>query len=214
MGSCHNQSINFTPAPTFPRTGIAANVSASASSALAVAFGSSSSSVCTVNASTGALSLLAIGLCAITGDQAGNALDWNAAPQATQSFQVYNGTTAGLIFSAVTVDGTIQTPSCTGTIGSSYSCTVSKGQNNAVLKATINFANSSGTATIFSAQDQNTSAAYGGKNPGPTTLVLPANTNATNVQAQVNRNGSGTATITVTYTRPDGVAWTATLSTN
>jgi hypothetical protein len=208
-----NQTITFGTAPAFARTGVSgSSVSATATSGLAVAYASTTASVCTVNSSTGALTLVAIGQCIITADQAGNA-DWNAATQATQSFQVYNGGTAGLIFTAVTVAGTSQTPTCTGTVGSTYSCTVPKGANNSTLAATITFATSSASPSVFSTQNQTISVAYVGKNLGPATVTVLGNQSGSSTQAQVDRNGTNNATITVTFTRPDGGTWTATLST-
>jgi hypothetical protein len=208
-----NQTVTFGTAPTFARTAVSgSSVSATASSALAVLFGSSTSSICTVNSSTGALTLLTIGLCTATGDQGGNT-DWNAAAQATQSFQVYNGSTAGLIFSSVTVNGVSKTPTCTGVVGTTYSCTTPGVANNATLAATINFASSAASPTVFSAVDQNIAVAYVGKNLGSSSVTILANQSASSTKAQVDRSGSGNASITVTYTRPDGGTWTAVLST-
>jgi hypothetical protein len=60
-------------------------VSATASSGLAVSFGSATPAVCTVTGTT--VHLVAIGTCTIDADQAGDA-NWNAAPQVSQSFAV------------------------------------------------------------------------------------------------------------------------------
>src|SRR5262249_51511810 len=62
-------------------------VSASASSGLAVTFtiDASAASVCSVSGST--VSFIGVGTCVIDADQAGNA-NYNAAPQAQQSFAV------------------------------------------------------------------------------------------------------------------------------
>jgi hypothetical protein len=208
-----NQTVTFGAAPTEARTGISgSSVSATASSALAVAFGTATSPVCSVGSSTGALTLLTVGLCTITGDQGGST-DWNIAPQATQSFQVYNGTVAGLIFASVTVQNVSQTPSCTGAIGTTYTCNVSGSSMNDTLKASVVFANSSGSATVYSAQNQTISNAYVGKNPGTATVTILANQSTSSTQVQVDRSGNGQAQITVTFTRPGGGTWTAILKT-
>ena len=82
------QAITFAAAPTGVVVGGSGfSVSASASSGLAVTYSSTTSGICSVDAATGALSLLAAGTCAIAADQAGDA-NWSAAPQVTQSFAV------------------------------------------------------------------------------------------------------------------------------
>jgi hypothetical protein len=178
-----------------------------------VTFGSSTSSICTVNSSSGALSLLTIGLCTITGNQSGNT-DWNAAPQATQSFQVYNNTVAGLIFSNVTVAGSTTTVSCSGTIGTTYTCTTAtSGANGATLAAKVAFANTSPTATVFSAAAQLIDITYTGKNFGADPVNVAANASTSTETASVDRSGAGQAKITATFTKPDGGTWTAVLQT-
>src|SRR5439155_768904 len=64
--------------PTYP-------VAATASSGLAVTFGSSTPAACTVSGST--VSFVGVGTCTVTANQAGNA-NYQAAPQAIQSFTV------------------------------------------------------------------------------------------------------------------------------
>jgi hypothetical protein len=80
-----NQTITFGPAPSDAGAGGTVTVTATASSGLAVSYGSSTTGVCTVNSSSGVVTVLTSGTCTITADQAGNA-DWNAAPQTQQSF--------------------------------------------------------------------------------------------------------------------------------
>lgn len=76
-----NQTVNFAPAPKIAvgGTGI---VSATASSGLAVSFGSTTPFICTV--SGGTVTGVAAGTCTIAAIQAGNA-KYNAAPQTTQA---------------------------------------------------------------------------------------------------------------------------------
>ncbi len=68
----------------------ALTLAASASSGLAVSYGSNTTTVCTVNSSSGVVTFLKVGSCSITVSQAGNA-DWNAAPSVTQVFSITKG---------------------------------------------------------------------------------------------------------------------------
>lgn len=79
-----SQTITFGTAPTV-NVGTTGTVSATASSGLAVTYGSSTPGICTISGST--VTGVAQGSCTITADQAGNAT-YNAAPQVTQSFTV------------------------------------------------------------------------------------------------------------------------------
>ncbi len=70
----------YSPGGTFPIAPLA-----SASSGLAVTYGSATAGVCTVSGST--VSIVSAGTCTLTADQAGNGA-WNPAPQATQSLTI------------------------------------------------------------------------------------------------------------------------------
>jgi hypothetical protein len=83
-----NQTITFGPqsGQTYSPGGtFAIEPPASASSGLAVAYGSSTPATCTVSAST--VSIVAAGTCTITADQPGDAA-WNPAPQVSQSVAI------------------------------------------------------------------------------------------------------------------------------
>jgi hypothetical protein len=83
-----DQTIAFDPAPTGAKVGSSGvSVHATATSGLAVSYSSTTVSICTVNASTGALTLLAEGTCTIAADQAGNGT-YAAASQVTQNVAV------------------------------------------------------------------------------------------------------------------------------
>ncbi len=83
-----SQTIVFGPAPTGINVGAKGRVvHATASSNLAVTYGSQTIGICTVDPTTGALALLAVGTCLVSADQAGNA-NWNAAPQQVLSLAV------------------------------------------------------------------------------------------------------------------------------
>ncbi len=83
------QTITFEliAAQTFGITPV--NLSASASSGLAVTLASTTSSVCTVSGNS--LTLLAAGNCSVTASQSGNS-SYAAAPSVTRSFSVLQGT--------------------------------------------------------------------------------------------------------------------------
>ncbi len=81
-----NQTIAFGAAPSLSLGGTA-TVSATATSGLAVTYGSLTPAVCTVSATSGLVTDLTIGDCTIAANQPGNAF-FNAAPQATQTINV------------------------------------------------------------------------------------------------------------------------------
>ncbi len=82
------QSITFAALPAMMYGTAPFGLSATASSGLAVSFGSTTSTVCTVSGST--VSLVGVGLCTIEATQAGNA-DYSAAQAIMQSFVVNQG---------------------------------------------------------------------------------------------------------------------------
>lgn len=81
-----NQTISFADAPVLSFGGTA-NVSATASSNLAVTYSSTTPAVCTVHSSSGLVSDLTVGVCTIAANQAGD-INFNPAPQATQTMSV------------------------------------------------------------------------------------------------------------------------------
>jgi hypothetical protein len=83
-----SQAIAFSQVPTGMNVGATGKVMhAAATSTLAVTYGSQTTGICAVNSTSGALTLLAVGACTITADQAGNA-NWGAAPEVTVGFAV------------------------------------------------------------------------------------------------------------------------------
>jgi ABC-type Fe3+-hydroxamate transport system substrate-binding protein len=81
-----NQTISFGVVPTLSLGGTA-SVLATASSGLPVNYSSMTSTVCSVDSSTGLVADLTAGACIIAANQAGNA-NFNAAPQVTQTITV------------------------------------------------------------------------------------------------------------------------------
>ena len=119
------QTIRFGTAPTLA-LGTTATVTATASSALAVSYSSTTPAVCSVNASSGLVTDLAAGLCVIAADQAGND-SFAPAATVTQNLSVLVNPAQTLSFGtapALTLYGTA-TVSATATSGLavSYSST-------------------------------------------------------------------------------------------
>ncbi len=84
----NSQTIAFDPAPTGATVGMSgASVHATATSGLAVSYTSTTTSICTVDSGTGALTLLAVGTCTIAANQAGNGT-YAAASQVSQNVAV------------------------------------------------------------------------------------------------------------------------------
>ena len=82
-----DQTITFGPLANVP-VGPAITVAATASSALVVAFSTTTPTVCTATGTNGAtITPIAFGTCTVEADQAGNTT-YNAAPAVTQSFGV------------------------------------------------------------------------------------------------------------------------------
>ncbi|MBP6008879.1 MAG: hypothetical protein KA740_14405 [Rhodoferax sp.] len=90
------QTILFAAAPTLALGGTA-TVAATASSGLAVSYGSTTPTVCSVNASSGLVTNLTAGTCVIAANQAGND-DFAPAAQLTQSLQVLVNPTQTISF--------------------------------------------------------------------------------------------------------------------
>jgi serine protease inhibitor ecotin len=135
------QAITFGTAPTgvvVGGTGKAVSATGGASGN-PVTFSSTTPLVCSVNASTGALTLIASGTCTIAADQAGNA-NWLAAPPVTQDVTVGAGAQATLTITGPSsatfgaADATFTTTGGSGTgattfdAGSSTACSIVAGQ--------------------------------------------------------------------------------------
>lgn len=121
----NTQVISFGAVPTLNLLGTA-TISASASSGLAVSYSSKTSSICTVNSSTGLVTDKTVGTCIIAANQSGNST-YAAAAQVTQSISVTFDPNQTISFGAVptlTFGGTT-TVSATATSGLavSYSST-------------------------------------------------------------------------------------------
>jgi sugar lactone lactonase YvrE len=111
-----SQTITFATAPAGQVAGTTLNLSASATSGLAVAFASSTPAVCTVSGSVA--SLLAAGTCTIQANQPGNS-EYSPAPAVSQSFTVAYASQSitFAIVAASQVAGTTLTLSASATSG-------------------------------------------------------------------------------------------------
>jgi hypothetical protein len=111
-----NQTISFTStAPAAAAVGGATyTVTATATSGLPVAFtiDPSASTVCTISGST--VSFIGVGTCVVDANQAGNA-NYNAAPQAQQSFAVAKGSQTISFTSTAPAGATVAGPTYTVT---------------------------------------------------------------------------------------------------
>jgi hypothetical protein len=125
---------------------------------------------------------------------------------------VVNAQAAGLVFSGVTLNGTSITPSCTGTVGSSYGCTVSGGGNNAVVVANVGFGTSAGAAVSYSGATETLSWSTTGKNTGSGTVTVAPNATTSTAAVSATKNGVNAAAVTVTFTESGGATWTAVLT--
>ncbi len=81
----HAQTITFPALADTTIGGVAPVPAASATSGLAVAYAAAPSSVCSISGTT--ITLVALGTCTVTANQAGDA-DWQAAAPVSRSFQV------------------------------------------------------------------------------------------------------------------------------
>jgi hypothetical protein len=115
-----------------------------------------------------------------------------------------------LAFANVTVGGSSVTPSCAGAVGTTYTCSVSGG-NNAVVAANVTFANSSGTATVYSADNQTINWTATGKNAGSGTVTVLGGQSTSSTTVSATKSGSNAAQVTFTFSVPGGGSWTAVL---
>lgn len=217
------QSITFSAAPTLVAGGTA-TVQATATSGLAVTYGSSTPTICSVGASTGLVSGLAAGSCVITANQAGDAT-WASAAQVTQTIQVTGDQVQTITFgSAPTLAvhdlASVQATASSG-LAVSYSslttatCSVQSGSGliTALASGTCTVAaNQAGNASYAAAtqvtQTVTISAAAGSAAPGtPQGVSVTAGStlgSASVTASSVQANGSAITTYTVTST-PSGI---------
>src|ERR1019366_8471658 len=146
------QTITFTPAAPGSATvgGSTYTVAATASSGLPVSFSSGTPPVCSVVGS--AVSFVGVGTCTIDANQAGNS-NYDAAPQAQQSFALSKGsqtiTFTSTARSSATVGGPTYTVAATASSGLPVSFTIDAASSSvcSISGATVSFVGP-GTCTI------------------------------------------------------------------
>lgn len=127
-----DQTINFDALPDIGFGSPNFTLAATTTSALAVAFTSSTPAVCTVAGKT--VKLIAAGTCTIAANQAGNA-SYNAAPQVTRSFAV--------LLTATTVT-TIQTSKEPSVVGQAYTVTATVTSPTGIPKGSVTVSDGQG----------------------------------------------------------------------
>jgi hypothetical protein len=194
------QTITFTSTPPAPGViGRTYGVTATATSGLAVTFSlDATSSGCSIAGAT--VTFTAAGTCKVNADQAGNAA-YLAAPRVQQSITVTAVT--GMVWSNVKVNGTAVPAgsiTCTGTIGTTYSCSVNGGNNDTVT-ANVVFANASGAATVYSSTAPNSTVnlTATGKTAGSSTVTINAGATTSTGTATAQKNGSNPGQVTATF---------------
>jgi hypothetical protein len=160
--TANTQTISFGAVPALNLSGTA-SVSATASSGLAVSYSSTTTSVCTVNSSTGLVTDLTVGTCIIAANQSGNTV-YAPAAQVTQSIPVifdHNQTISFAAAPTLSLGGTaVVSATATSGLAVSYSSTTT-------TVCTVNSSNglvtdmTTGTCTIAADQagDANFNAA-------------------------------------------------------
>jgi hypothetical protein len=129
--------------------------------------------------------------------------------------RVVNANVTGLAFASVKV-GTASVPyTCSGVIGTTYTCTIDdpKPANNATVSATVSFVSAGGSPTSYSSELSTVDALQTGKTPGSSSVTIAANETATSATVSAQKNGSNPAQVTVTFT-DGGTTWTAVLKIN
>jgi hypothetical protein len=148
---------DFTATPPSGAIGESSTLSATASSGLAVTFGSTTPAICTVAGST--VSYLAVGTCTVTADQAGDA-SFNPAPQVTLDIGV--GLTDQVItnFVAAPATGVVFGSSVLSATGGASGNPVTFGSNTpavcTVAGSTVTYV-TAGTCTVTADQAGNAS---------------------------------------------------------
>ncbi|MFZ3161667.1 MAG: cytochrome c [Rhodoferax sp.] len=150
-----SQSISFA-SPGAQTVGTPATLSATSSSGLAVAFASTTPSVCTVSGNT--LTPLAAGNCTITADQAGNA-SFAAAATVSRTFAVSNPAVSASAATGKTLYASNNCGMCHGTPPATLK--VLNGANNpTVIRSAINSVGTMGNYSGLTDQNLADIAAY------------------------------------------------------
>jgi hypothetical protein len=113
--------------------------------------------------------------------------------------KVVNAAVAGLVFTGITS----ATGTCPGSVGASYSCSVTGGPN-AVVSTGVAFADSTGALTAYSSDPQTFNYTIAGRNTGSGSVTVTGGTSTSTTTITATKQGNTNETITVTFT--DGVS--------
>lgn len=181
-----DQTVNFGAAPSMVTGGTGA-VSASATSGLAVTLASTTADVCTIAGTI--VTGVSVGVCTISGNQAGNAA-YNAAATATQSFPIsLAGTTTNLGSSSnPSVFG--QSVSMTAIVAGNApggSVTFNDGQAALCIAVPLSGAQAGCTTSALTVGAHSITAVYSGDsgNAGSTSSVLTQTVNKAGTQISI-----------------------------
>jgi len=202
-------TITFSPNPA--GVGSTSTASATATSGLAVTFGSSTPSVCTVSGNI--VTVVGLGTCTITGNQAGNA-SYSAAAQVTNTLSVIKGnqTIGAVTFTPATLPvGATTVASATATSGLAVSftsqtpsiCTVSAGNVTGVAVGTCTIAADQGGNTSYNAAPEVTqtiTVSMGNQTIGTITITPTSILTAANVTASASATSGLTPVVFTSLT--------------
>jgi len=207
-----SQSVTYTAtvATTAPGGGVPAGGVTFKDGSTVITCSSGSQTLSASGVATCTTTFATAGTHSVTATYAGTA-NHSASTSAPLSQGVVNGQAAGLVFSNVTVGGASVTPSCTGTVGSSYTCTV-PGGNNAVVVANVGFGSSAQAPVSYSGAPESIGWTSTGKIPGTGTVTVAPNSTTSSTPVTATKSGSNAASVTVTFTESGGSTWTAVLT--
>jgi len=205
-----NQSISFGAAPTLV-VGATGTVNATATSGLAVSF-STTSTTCTVNASSGVVNAVAAGNCIIAADQAGNG-NYNAAPRVVQTITVGKGNQSISGFAPTTpvvFGAAAQTLTATpGASSSPLTFTVTSGPC-ALAAASLSY---TGAGSCVVTVNQATDANYNAAAPLSATVVVSKAGQSTTFGTAPTLVVGGTGTLSATATSALAVSFSTSSTT-
>jgi hypothetical protein len=166
----------------------------------------------TLNASgvaTCSVSFASYGNHALTATYAG-ATGYATSTSGAVTQKVVSSGVTGLVFTGI--GGANTGSSCSGPVGSSYSCSVSA-PSSATVSASVAFAGATGSPMVYSADPQTLGYTVVGKSTGSGSVTVTGATSTSSTPVSTTKQGSNSQTITVTFS--DGLSsFTAVLTVN
>jgi hypothetical protein len=128
--------------------------------------------------------------------------------------RVVSASVVGLAFANVQVDGAASTPTCAGSVGTTYTCTVTGPNWNSIVTANVTFANASQSAIAYGVDNQSPAWSSTGRVTASGTVTILANQSTSSTTASAQKSGSSThGILTVTFNN-GSTTWTAVLQIN